>query len=268
MQIASSTARLTDQMVRDCDLDGASIFLFDRTAGSRNLFYLYHAGVSEQAQRAYRDHRVFGNDPYATYLDENEAEGELIRWDDSRLAPSIDRAPDYRDFVSQHLSGVVGAYVKTLAPRIYLLVSAVGGPQSRAHGSIGFSKLVYDIDQVGTLVTSQLLAEILRSNVGRTFFSQSLGNSAVMSSAELSGPKLSKREDEIVTLVCQGNRNKQIAGLTGLSENTIENYLRRIYAKLNINNRASLVAKLSGCHCGSPHLHLPASRRARSTDRV
>jgi two-component system nitrate/nitrite response regulator NarP len=51
---------------------------------------------------------------------------------------------------------------------------------------------------------------------------------------------LSRREEEIVDLVAQGMRNRDIAGQLGLTEGTVKVYLHRIYEKLGVTNRTEL----------------------------
>jgi DNA-binding NarL/FixJ family response regulator len=52
---------------------------------------------------------------------------------------------------------------------------------------------------------------------------------------------LSKREEEIVSKVADGLRNRDIADLLFISENTIKNHLFRIYGRLGISSRAELI---------------------------
>jgi len=54
-------------------------------------------------------------------------------------------------------------------------------------------------------------------------------------------PKLNETEIAIILLICQGNRNKEIAKRLGLSFRTIEGYRDIIYKKMNVDNTASLV---------------------------
>lgn len=56
---------------------------------------------------------------------------------------------------------------------------------------------------------------------------------------------LSGRELQIGSLVAQGLLNKQIADQLRISEWTVCAHLRRIFAKLGVSNRASMVYKLS-----------------------
>jgi DNA-binding NarL/FixJ family response regulator len=56
---------------------------------------------------------------------------------------------------------------------------------------------------------------------------------------------LSPRELEISRLVAKGYVNKTIAGVLEISYYTVDTYLRRIFAKLNVTSRAAMVARLS-----------------------
>lgn len=52
---------------------------------------------------------------------------------------------------------------------------------------------------------------------------------------------LTKRELQIVMLVAEGQANKQVANQLHISEWTVATHLRRIFAKLGVNNRAAMV---------------------------
>jgi DNA-binding NarL/FixJ family response regulator len=52
---------------------------------------------------------------------------------------------------------------------------------------------------------------------------------------------LTTREQEIVSGVTEGMKNREIAELLHLSENTVKNHLFRIYERLGISNRAELI---------------------------
>jgi len=55
---------------------------------------------------------------------------------------------------------------------------------------------------------------------------------------------LSKREREIARLLVAGYSGVNVAAISGLSENTVRTYVRRLYGKLGVSNRADLVRKL------------------------
>jgi len=51
---------------------------------------------------------------------------------------------------------------------------------------------------------------------------------------------LSQREREIVSLVAQGFKNKEIAQQLGTTEQVIKNYLRNVYDKIGVSDRLEL----------------------------
>ena len=55
---------------------------------------------------------------------------------------------------------------------------------------------------------------------------------------------LSRREEEVSTLLLQGKSNKQIASVLNISERTVEFHLKNIYTKLQVNSRVELILKL------------------------
>ena len=53
-------------------------------------------------------------------------------------------------------------------------------------------------------------------------------------------PRLSARENEIVQLVIQGLRNKEVAVKLSIEEQTVKNHLRNIFGKLEVFDRREL----------------------------
>lgn len=64
------------------------------------------------------------------------------------------------------------------------------------------------------------------------------------SSSDTANTHLSPREREITRLIIKGMPNKTIAALLNISRWTVGTYVKRIFAKLNVNTRAELVAKV------------------------
>jgi two-component system, NarL family, nitrate/nitrite response regulator NarL len=52
---------------------------------------------------------------------------------------------------------------------------------------------------------------------------------------------LTKREDEVASLVAEGLTNREVANRLGLSEHTVSNYLFKIYEKLGLSRRVEFV---------------------------
>ncbi len=57
---------------------------------------------------------------------------------------------------------------------------------------------------------------------------------------------LTKRENEILTLLAKGCQDKEIAEMLGLSFFTVRGYIKNIYEKLHVRSRAEAVAKFLG----------------------
>ncbi|WP_244237625.1 response regulator transcription factor [Corallococcus llansteffanensis] len=60
---------------------------------------------------------------------------------------------------------------------------------------------------------------------------------------------LTARERQVVSCVCAGLGNKQIAAKLGISTWTVAAHLRRIFVKLGVDTRAAMVSR---CY-GVPH---------------
>jgi DNA-binding NarL/FixJ family response regulator len=54
-------------------------------------------------------------------------------------------------------------------------------------------------------------------------------------------PALTPREIQVIGLVAQGGRNKEIAGTLGISEETVQVHLKNIFHKLKVNERTAAV---------------------------
>jgi len=71
---------------------------------------------------------------------------------------------------------------------------------------------------------------------------------------------LSKREREVVALIAQGYKNKELAEKMFISERTVKNHLHNIFDKLGVSHRLELA--LYALHKG---IHLSGSSTAPKT---
>jgi two-component system nitrate/nitrite response regulator NarP len=58
-----------------------------------------------------------------------------------------------------------------------------------------------------------------------------------------SAPPLTRRERELIELVRQGLRNRDIANELGVTEGTVKVYLHAIFDKLHVENRTELALR-------------------------
>jgi DNA-binding NarL/FixJ family response regulator len=61
-------------------------------------------------------------------------------------------------------------------------------------------------------------------------------------SERASTPALSEREVQVVELLSQGMRNKELAASLGITERTAEVHVRNILSKLNVQDRTAAVS--------------------------
>ncbi len=54
-------------------------------------------------------------------------------------------------------------------------------------------------------------------------------------------PTLTPREIDVMELVTQGLRNKEIAASLGISEGTVQAHLKSIFSKFEVNDRTAAV---------------------------
>ena len=54
-------------------------------------------------------------------------------------------------------------------------------------------------------------------------------------------PSLTQREIEVVELIAEGMRNKEIASALGISEETVQVHVKHILAKLSVNDRSAAI---------------------------
>jgi DNA-binding NarL/FixJ family response regulator len=66
---------------------------------------------------------------------------------------------------------------------------------------------------------------------------------------------LTRREEQIVALVVDGQRNKAIAERMNLSEHTVKNHLFRVFGKLGVSSRSELIAAVMRRRDLSPALN-------------
>jgi DNA-binding NarL/FixJ family response regulator len=78
---------------------------------------------------------------------------------------------------------------------------------------------------------------------------------------------LTKREEDLLRLVAEGLGNRDIAQQLNLSENTVKNYMFRIFEKLGISNRVELVLYALN-NSKRPPMPVPADESPTAEDRA
>ncbi|WP_405723267.1 response regulator transcription factor [Streptomyces sp. NBC_01537] len=93
---------------------------------------------------------------------------------------------------------------------------------------------------------------------------------------EQRGRPLTGREQQVLDLVAQGMANRRIARTLGISESTVKNHLRAVFAKLGVTDRtqAAVLAVRTGlaprhrhCMCAQGRVHMGQWCHGRSFPR-
>jgi DNA-binding NarL/FixJ family response regulator len=87
-----------------------------------------------------------------------------------------------------------------------------------------------------TLPAETLIECLRKVNQGELWFEKSLTDS-MLSARKVS---LTRREGQLVTLLSQGLKNKEIATVLCVSENTVKVYLSRLFQKVGVKDRFEL----------------------------
>jgi two-component system nitrate/nitrite response regulator NarL len=93
-----------------------------------------------------------------------------------------------------------------------------------------------------------LLKAIERVGQGEVWFDQSMIAGLLSAASSIAGGQdvvrmamLTKREREVILLVSEGLRNRQVADRLFISETTVRHHLTSIFSKLGVSNRLDLV---------------------------
>lgn len=243
MRLSQDISGFTDQMVTDCALGSASIFFYDDNVGQGaaqgQLSYLYRVGVSEEAQHRYHDGRVFKSDPFTRQLlAKSDISGaHFVHWGDAALDRFVARP--YTSFLDHYAVDVVGASTRRLAPGLCLIIGAHRKGRRTGSPDVPEPLLEQRLHSLSNMVVDRFLSDLIDSSDGRVALRTTMGGAAPCVSG------LSPREEQLAALLCRGLQNKAIAFEMDLSENTVENYLRRLYRKLGVRNRAGLVFRMT-----------------------
>jgi DNA-binding NarL/FixJ family response regulator len=115
--------------------------------------------------------------------------------------------------------------------RIVLWVHAISTELALQAMSLGIRGILRK-----TLPTETLVRCLTRVNEGELWFEKALTDS-IMTARRYS---LTRREGQLVTLLAQGLKNKEIATALNISEGTVKVYLSRLFQKLGVKDRFEL----------------------------
>ncbi|MGE3957658.1 MAG: response regulator [Vicinamibacterales bacterium] len=104
---------------------------------------------------------------------------------------------------------------------------------------------IYRAHQAGA--TTYLLKDTLSSDLVRVLRAVHAGERPVLPEVQArlaeraSMPTLTSREIEVLQLISQGLRNKEVGAMLGITEGTVQIHVKNIFSKLNVNDRTGAV---------------------------
>ncbi len=132
------------------------------------------------------------------------------------------------------------AAVRELCPRTRVLILTAYDDDVYVRGVVLAGAMGYVLKDEAPEALVQAVRTVAQ---GGTWFSRSLVENLVLQAEqnESDAPPLTERESQIIRLIAQGWDNARIAEELCLSEQTIRNYVSRLYGKIGVQTRAEAV---------------------------
>ncbi len=106
-----------------------------------------------------------------------------------------------------------------------------------------------DKGAMGYLIKNSAVTELIRAIHSAYANKHTLAPEAVKSlirnrhKPEVANQRLTPRETNVLTLIVDGQSNREIGSALSISESTVKSYAAKIYKKLNVKSRAEAIAK-------------------------
>ena len=176
-----------------------------------------------------------------------KAEDVLIVGEAEDGAAAVDMAKSLKpDIVLMDLSmpGVDGVEatrrLKRAAPQIRVLVLTVANCERRVAEALAAGADGYALKRLGH---EELMAAINSVRMGRQYLGPGLDIELVrehLDGGEINVPALTARELEVLRLIAQGLKNREIADTLSIAIKTVETHRTKIMQKLDLHNSAEL----------------------------
>lgn len=162
---------------------------------------------------------------------------------ESALREIADDPPDVllMDIQLPGMSGIEGVRrLKKILPDLDVIMLTIHDDDKRVFDSLCAGACGY---LVKTTPPAKLLEAIKEVHAGGAPMSANIARLVIRSFQKSSDPNLSLREQEILSLLCQGKSYKMIAEALHISKGTVHSHLKKIYKKLEVNSMTEAVVK-------------------------
>lgn len=237
-----------DHLCGEHDIGAVTLQVCDRSTSEHRVVQILNLKVPDDAPHTYQAKHIFAQDPF-TDVELNEAadiaySDAPIRPDDARIVGQRARCGTYWGFIDQFDLLVEGVSTRRMRRGVYTIAGFLRDRRRSYANPLPVEMLERASGVLHNMMAAELLRGTVQHNGGLLAF-QRLLDLTTEAPAPSPADVLSTREWEVAVLVARGNQTKQVAFQLGLSEHTVENHLRRIYAKLGIHSRARLAHVMS-----------------------
>jgi DNA-binding NarL/FixJ family response regulator len=172
----------------------------------------------------------------------------LINVPNMNVVAQCTDAPQLKDAI-ENLPRSITLFPSSITDNLHVPIDWIKEAQSRAvlileHDAMLEDDIANRLDGVllRSVSPTQLIECLLRVHAGRRYFQRALVKT--MPSSDQVGARVIRRltpkELQIVALISEGRKNKDIANRLGTKEQVVKNYLRTIYNKIGVSDRLEL----------------------------
>ena len=132
--------------------------------------------------------------------------------------------------------------IKRQVPQVKVLVLTIANCEHRVAEALAAGADGYALKKLGH---GELMAAITAVCAGKTYLGPGLSEALVkeyLAGGDSSGASLTPREREVLRLIAQGEKNREIADALGIAIKTVETHRTKIMQKLDLHNSAELAA--------------------------
>lgn len=226
--------RLVQRIFQRTSSSGLAAAIVRQAGSSSSIQFIGARGIPLNVLEAYAGKNLFYQDPFLGFAaTESQSQFRYSVLDALEVDPRRQAGTDYLDFMQYHGVNIVGVGIRPLRNDIFLSVCF--------HAEEG-------AEETSSLLTNAsedieiLLAEIGLEILGKTL--AELPSAPASQMSKICAASVSDNDQKVINFVVSGLMNKQIAFELNVTEDAIENRLRRIYRKFDVHNRASLIGKV------------------------
>ena len=132
--------------------------------------------------------------------------------------------------------------IKRLTPQVKVLVLTIANCERRVAEALAAGADGYALKKLGH---GELMAAITAVCSGKTYLGPGLSEDLVkeyLEGGDGGGASLTARERQVLRLIAQGQKNREIADELGIAVKTVETHRTKIMQKLDLHNSAELAA--------------------------